>query len=647
MKFGNLSIRMQMLVTMALALVFALGSSSVLYTRMIVAQADSAILETALPAQAEAVRNALSTIVEVPVAHAAAVANDEYVRRWMAAGEPANQNDDIVAYLRRHADRHGALSAYVVSASTGAYWTEVGQTRTMLRNDPAFAWFFALLDGSVDPVVTGAVNIDTGDMSLFINHKMRDLNGRVTGIGGMALSLEAAVDTVRRYSIGEGGRLYTVTSNGIMMIHDDLSLVSNEVTLADYTSPQIAQSLLRSREFELERFVRDGVPMLVASLPLEALDWQLIIEIPEAEVYAESRNALLVASMIGLVILVVSLLLTTVVTSRLMRPVRAVSEALLEISSGEGDLTRQLPENRKDELGDLARGFNRFVSSLSGLIADVRQSNEQLHGIIGQVVDIVQRTQGSAAEQNQMTDSVATAMHEMSTTVGEITRNANETASYSQEAASAAEQADTRVEASLQNSEVMRNEIGSASSSLTDLVADVDNIVKVTEVIRDISEQTNLLALNAAIEAARAGESGRGFAVVADEVRTLASRTRSSTEDIQARIQQLQEGSQRAVTSMNAGQSATEAAVSSAQETREALRGIHEQLMQVVDMNHQIATATEEQSAVTDDVNKHVQGISDVARSSAEELEACVSACTDMMSLAEDLRKRLGRFKTE
>ncbi|ERI50036.1 hypothetical protein N878_26940, partial [Pseudomonas sp. EGD-AK9] len=237
-----------------------------------------------------------------------------------------------------------------------------------------------------------------------------------------------------------------------------------------------------------------------------------------------------------------------------VRPIRQVTQALVEIGGGGGDLTRRLDESRGDELGDLARGFNRFLASQRELIGEVLATSERLRGAVGQVAQVVENTAGRAGQQQEMTDMVATAVHEMGLTVQEIARNASSAAQSSHSARDEAQQARQVVRQSIGHIEQMSADIGTAAGAVAELAEQVASIDQVLAVIRGISEQTNLLALNAAIEAARAGEMGRGFAVVADEVRTLASRTQASTDEIQQMIQRLKHGAEAAVSSMHAGQ---------------------------------------------------------------------------------------------
>ncbi|WP_413541594.1 methyl-accepting chemotaxis protein [Pseudomonas sp. IAC-BECa141] len=240
---------------------------------------------------------------------------------------------------------------------------------------------------------------------------------------------------------------------------------------------------------------------------------------------------------------------------------------------------------------------------------------------------------------------VATAVHEMGLTVQEIAQNAGNAALASQTARDEAMQAREVVGGSIRHIESMSDEIGVAAGAVGELAHQVASIDQVLAVIRGVSEQTNLLALNAAIEAARAGDMGRGFAVVADEVRTLARRTQASTDEIQQMIGSLKQGAENAVSSMRTGQAATGTGVESSQRTGVSLTAITGQVERISDMNHQVATATEEQSAVTEEINRNVQGISDLARATAGEVRACREDCQMLQRLADDLARQMGGFK--
>ncbi|MGG5290520.1 methyl-accepting chemotaxis protein [Pseudomonas shirazensis] len=244
-----------------------------------------------------------------------------------------------------------------------------------------------------------------------------------------------------------------------------------------------------------------------------------------------------------------------------------------------------------------------------------------------------------------MTEMVATAVHQMGLTVQDVAQNAGHAAYASQSARDEAVQARAQVQQSVQGIHGMSGEISRAAEAVGQLAQEVASIDEVLAVIRSVSEQTNLLALNAAIEAARAGEMGRGFAVVADEVRTLARRTQLSTDQVQQMIQRLKQGAGVAVTSMQAGQLATGSGVEASQRTGTSLGAITDQVERISDMNQQVATATEQQSAVTEEINRNVQGISDLARQTAAEVLGCREECQTLRRLADDLARQMGGFR--
>ncbi|WP_413247348.1 methyl-accepting chemotaxis protein [Pseudomonas sp. Marseille-Q5115] len=240
---------------------------------------------------------------------------------------------------------------------------------------------------------------------------------------------------------------------------------------------------------------------------------------------------------------------------------------------------------------------------------------------------------------------VATAVHEMGLTVQEIARNAAGAAGVSRNTRDEAVSARGVVSDSIINIEHMSDGIGAAAGAVEQLATQIATVDQVLATIRSISEQTNLLALNAAIEAARAGEMGRGFAVVADEVRTLAGRTQSATGEIQTMMSQLKSGAEQAVASMRSGQAATGTGVASSRRTGESLDQIAGYVEALADRNQQVAAATEEQSSVTEEINRNVQGIADLAQSTSRDVQACYQDCQELIRYAEHLASQMARFK--
>ena len=641
MNFWQRSIQWQLIISMGAAILVSVLVVVGIYSRVANQQAEQYLLGQALPARVEAVRNDLERVLTEPLTAAAALASNSLLIDWLAGGEEAAQQASFVRYLAAVQGQNNALTSFVVALDSGHYFTAKGLDRTLTRGADS-AWFYDFIDSGEQRSLSIDIDKSTGVPTLFINQRIQSA-GKTLGVGGIGLGISAMSDLIRNTRFGKAGLVYLVSADGQVKIHPQAQL-SNNSDLTQLLGREAAQQLL-SNDGKVLHFERQGEAYLAMAMPLKTLGWQLVAEVPEAEIYAEARAALVTTALISLAVALCCLGLVVVLARGLVRPLRRVTAALVEIGSGGGDLTRRLDESRADELGDLARGFNRFLESLRGMIGGVLSTSEQLRGSATQVAQLVENTAGRAGQQQEMTDMVATAVHEMGLTVQEIARNANDAAGASQRALDEAHQARTVVSQSIDNVQQMSGDIGHAAGAVSELAEQVASIDQVLAVIRGISEQTNLLALNAAIEAARAGELGRGFAVVADEVRTLASRTQSSTGEIQQMILRLKQGAGTAVTSMQASQSATSAGVESSQRTGSSLGAITDQVERISDMNHQIATATEEQSSVTEEINRNVQGIADLAHATADEVHRGRQDCQTLRQLAEDLTRQMGSFR--
>ncbi|MFE8070257.1 methyl-accepting chemotaxis protein [Marinobacteraceae bacterium S3BR75-40.1] len=361
------------------------------------------------------------------------------------------------------------------------------------------------------------------------------------------------------------------------------------------------------------------------------------------ELQAASLQRQIFQTIILVVILIgaVSLLLRSLVT----RPIREVTTALNDIAQGEGDLTRRLSARRDDEIGALAGTFNQFVEKIQVLVRQIIGSVDDINGAVGGMQEMAARTSTGVNNQRAETDQVATAMNEMSSTAQEVTESANNAADAAQRADERGQEAQAIVNRAIDAIRHLASEIESGAGVINDLEKDVGDITSVLDVIRGIAEQTNLLALNAAIEAARAGEAGRGFAVVADEVRTLASRTQSSTEEIHNMIERLQKGTQRAVNTMQESKANGETTVTQANEAEVALHEVAEALTTINEMNTQIASAAEEQTAVTEDINRSLTRIVEIAEQAARDTGETESASDRLQQMADNLREQVSQFK--
>nr|WP_180203960.1 methyl-accepting chemotaxis protein [Pseudomonas sp. SbOxS1]NYU03759.1 methyl-accepting chemotaxis protein [Pseudomonas sp. SbOxS1] len=644
MQFWRRSIQWQLILSMGTALLVSILIVVGIYTLVVNRLAQSYLVEQALPSSIEAMRNDIERILVQPLTAAKDIASNSMVRDWLAAGEDSAQTGTFTTYLEGVRAEHKAFTALMVGTASNHYFNEKGLDRTLSRSNPKDAWFYTFLDSDQPRTLNIDNDTATGELALFIDLKVEKA-GKVVGVAGLGLSMKELSELIHNFSFGERGKVYLVRSDGLIQVHPEAQL-SGKRTLAEQIGEPAAQAVMgQLSTSRTSAFVRDDEDFLALSLPLRDLGWTLVAEVPQSQIYAEARRAMWMSGAIGLAVALVCLLLVVLLARGLVRPIRQVTAALVAIGSGGGDLTHRLDSSRADELGDLARGFNRFLDSQREMIGEVLATSERLRTAVGQVARVVDNTAERSGRQQEMTDMVATAVHEMGLTVQEIAQNAGNAAVASQNARDEAMQAREVVGGSIRHIESMSDEIGVAASAVAELADQVASIDQVLAVIRGISEQTNLLALNAAIEAARAGDMGRGFAVVADEVRTLARRTQASTDEIQQMIGSLKQGAENAVSSMHTGQAATGTGVESSQRTGASLAAITGQVEHISDMNHQVATATEEQSAVTEEINRNVQGISDLARATAGEVRACREDCQMLQRLADDLARQMGGFK--
>ncbi|PMX25419.1 methyl-accepting chemotaxis protein [Pseudomonas sp. MPR-R2A7] len=384
--------------------------------------------------------------------------------------------------------------------------------------------------------------------------------------------------------------------------------------------------------------------------------WTLMMQLPLSAVMAElqtlqsdldtqRKTDIFGMTMVGLLIAGIGLLVIWLVGHGIARPLKQMVAMLNDIAQGEGDLTRRLTSDRADELGAIATGFNTFLIKLQGMITQVVSSVQKVSDSSEHTADIAIRTNQGVHKQMVEIDQVATAVHEMTATAQDVARNATQAAQAANHADQAASQGMRIVRDTSSSIGALAQEIGKAVGVVQTLAKDSENINAILTAIRGIAEQTNLLALNAAIEAARAGEQGRGFAVVADEVRNLAQKTQKATEEIQAMIQQLQQGTREVVRVMEDSQNRTDESVQHAAKAAEALETITQAVSVINDMNTQIASAAEEQSAVAEDINRNVINIGQVANEVAGGADESSAASADLTKLAEQQRRLINQFK--
>ncbi len=364
---------------------------------------------------------------------------------------------------------------------------------------------------------------------------------------------------------------------------------------------------------------------------------------------SESNEATSQALVTTLTLSVIAILTIVLISASIVilitRNINTMLVSLKDIAQGEGDLTKRITQDSKDEIGDLIHWFNLFMDKLHESINEVVKSIAPLATVSDDLGTMTTKTSEITDEQSRATDEVTRSVDEMFSSVQNVAQNASSAADAAKEADAEAKAGRSVVTQSVESINDLAGEVERAANVISKLEADTENVGTILDVIKGIAEQTNLLALNAAIEAARAGEQGRGFAVVADEVRTLASRTQDSTQEIQRVIEELQTAAQSAAEVMSHSQEQAKASVEQAAKTDASLATITEKVGSITQMNTEIASATGEQEKVSNDIKTNVEGIRSNADAAVKNVQEVEAASESLLSISNGLRKITSQFR--
>ncbi len=560
------------------------------------------------------------------------------------------------------------LSAFFASANTGEYFKENERTSTYNGGQPYFAykrpWWQEALSHNTLYVGDLSVDLTTRDVSAVVQMPVYQ-NGTLVGVGGVDLQINTLSDLIESIQYQNAGFGFMLDSNQ-KVVHlskrtgHDLAITDEQgqgkqgleglEQQFDNTSGFKALNRLMASQMRGNSTVTfKGEEYYVSfrriQLDKPKMDWYVGMMVPVSLIEAPVADAVFTTSMSVIVILIIIAGMIYFSSGLVVKPLKKLNHAMREVATGDGDLTRQIDVVGKDEVAMLAQNVNLFIAKLHGIMQDVVTRADEVSNAAQHLSQVSRTTNDEIQQEKQQVDSVSAAVEEMASTVLEISRNAQQT-----NAAAESVQTLTLDGANVSNQarnamQALAEHIGEASKVVAGLEQESGNIGAVIDVINGIAEQTNLLALNAAIEAARAGEQGRGFAVVADEVRSLASRTQESTENIRNMIVRLQQIAQKASTMMVQGQEQAEGSVNETQSVLDALDTIKASVTSVQDQSHQIATATEQQTLVAEDVNSSLSRINTLVNNTAEHADELANEAKQLNQLSDALNDSVGQFK--
>jgi methyl-accepting chemotaxis protein len=427
-------------------------------------------------------------------------------------------------------------------------------------------------------------------------------------------------------------------------IYDDQGKPLNEVGDADCCV--LIERAITSDDVALGRLV---MGLDFSTLQAKSAETDAAIDALQSQVKQEGADQFgstvlttVVVSVIGLAILIA---ISALMARSILNPLNQILAVIKDLAEGEGDLTRRLDVTARDETGELAQRFNQFMDKLHGVIAQVRQSVVKVSEAAAGLSSATATSRHNLEQQQQQTDQVATAITQMTSTVQEVNGSAERAAAAARESTKLADDGKAVVAGTVDAIRQMADDVESTANVMRKLKAGSENIGEVLVVIKEIAEQTNLLALNAAIEAARAGEQGRGFAVVADEVRTLAQRTQQSTNEIEQIILALQTEANEAEAAAYQSSEGAKTTMVKASEAGDALDAIIEAVRTISDMNTQIASASEEQSLVANEIGRNVVAIQSVSEESAKTAAESAQSGSNLNALSGELRGIVQQFR--
>ena len=457
------------------------------------------------------------------------------------------------------------------------------------------------------------------------------------------------IDRLKEFNVNEQELALLNKSNSL-----SLQLVSTEEQAFQLVSSFAGQSPSLLNTSESKQWVQaiglltdKGYMDEVAKIQTPVQEFLAAVENSSLQEVMNNNNRVANLSLISIVMVLV--IITILILCYLQLEKRVIKTTTLLVNEAQrianGDLTHKIAHSGNDEIAELSASFNIMIDKLSTLLSEINSQSQQAQIAANELDSIAQQARQLNDEQSQAIEVISSSVYENSTAVKEVSKNCSEAAQNAGDADAKTQAGIDVVNQSIHSVESVAEILTESINDLNDLESSVNEVAVILNVISNIAEQTNLLALNAAIEAARAGEQGRGFAVVADEVRTLASRTQSSTVEIQQKINSLQSASNAVTERIRSSDTRVKDAVSNSEKVGSMLKEISTQVRLISDANRTIAAASEQQAQVTEDIAERLTGIQDASMQSKSQTAQISSSSSELAQVAINLNTQINKFK--
>ncbi|MDE3271474.1 methyl-accepting chemotaxis protein [Pseudoalteromonas sp. G4] len=645
MKLSDISIRNALIATITLALVLTTLFTTLFSSSQFNSVFDEFNENEYFPALLGKVEASIRAELNVPIALSRALEQNDFIRQWAINGENESEWPTIQRYFSNIKDKNDAAVVFWVSNQSLKYYQNDGILKIMSASSERDQWFFNFMSSPIHQQIAVDVDQQSKRLTAFINVKVNH-NGQELGLTGLGYDISKIIEIVSQNQIGQTGYVFLLKSDGNIAAHPNQALVGKSYQSIDKYQPlsNFLSKTQNSKEPQLTQLALNGADSFVASLALEDIGWHLVAVMPMSEMSNKISSAMYKTIAVNCIIATLFIVIMVWIANRIAKSIASISQKLLDMGNQGGDLTLRLDDSRQDELGELARGFNAVIANNQSMVIKLKAIELQMGQDIQSLVDSFDQVTNLSANQDALSEQVASAITEMGTTVSEVSHLALDTANTSERAVSDTQQSIEHMSSSSEAMGQLTEVMGQAYQHIQELAGQAESINSIVDVINAISEQTNLLALNAAIEAARAGEQGRGFAVVADEVRTLASKTQSSTQEIRGQIDQFQRSTEIVLNAIAQGNETTAKVSDRSASSAQILATIDSSITAVKDMNQQIATATEEQNVVIQHINESAVQIADLSKEFNDIAVADQQQLQRLNNLAMELNSLISEF---